>query len=290
MFHDPVLVSVDVDSLDLYLGLYGENVSESERQELVATTYRLGVLRFAELFEELGLSGVFFLVGRDLDNEEARNVVGQLVDRGHRLGNHSQTHPYELIRLPDSQAFQEIAQCHEVIERVAGVAPAIFRAPGYNMTAREYRFLSQLGYVADSSPLPSPPYLALKYGVLAFLALRGKKSRSIWGDPRGFLGPRNRYEREGLSVLPCATTRGLRLPIIGTSLSTVPEPVLRHLTREALTLSPLVLEFHAVDLMGIDDDGLPARLALQKDLRIPVSEKRRRFLGFLKRVIGEARA
>jgi len=155
------------------------------------------------------------------------------------------------------------------------------------MTSREYGILCELGYRFDSSPMPSYPYLMIKYAVLASLAVRGKKSGSIWGNPGNFLGPRRPYERNGLTVLPCATTPLLRLPVLGTTLSTAPEPLFRYML-SSLRKEPFVaLEFHAVDLMELAGDELPAPLAAQKDLHVPLARKRERFKRFLGEMAGK---
>ncbi|MBM4355014.1 MAG: hypothetical protein FJ109_14715 [Deltaproteobacteria bacterium] len=298
-----LFVSVDVDSLDLYLSLYGKggpgeagtgrgseagaSAASPASTSLAALTWELGVGRFLELFDELGISATFFTVGQDLRDVRALAVAKHAASAGHHLGNHTWSHPYHLIRLPASQAREEIFGGHEAIRTAVGVAPAIFRAPGYNMAPREYAILSELGYRFDSSPMPSFPYLLVKYAVLATLAVRGRKSGSIWGNPGNFLGPRRPYVRNGLTVLPCATTPGLRLPVLGTSLSTAPEPLFRYMLSSLRAERFAAIEFHAVDLMELAGDALPAPLAAQKDLHVPLARKRDRFGRFLGELAGK---
>jgi peptidoglycan-N-acetylglucosamine deacetylase len=272
--------TVDVDSLYLYLGLYGHRSSED--QKLVATTYQLAVRRFAELFREFSLPATFFAVGKDLAYPEAVEVAQELVAQGHHIGNHSMNHRYDLIRLERAEAREEIAGGHEAISSAVGKAPRVFRAPGYNMTRREEHLLAELGYRYDASPLPSYPYLAIKYGVLGWLAMRRRKSQSIWGSPSAFMGGREPFRRGPLTILPCAATPWLRLPIIGTSLSTAPAPLFDHFV-SSLSAMPFVgLEFHAVDLLELAGDGLPKALAAQKDLHVPLARKWERFRYLLK--------
>ncbi len=270
-----LFVSVDVDSLYLYLALYGR-AGENEAA-LVEQTYLLGVRRFLGLFAEFDLPATFFVVGRDLDHDAARTVAREAVAAGHHLGNHTLSHPYDLIRLPHRAAREEIEGGHAAIRELTGRAPAVFRAPGYNMTAREYGMLEGLGYRYDASPLPSYPYLLLKYAVMTAVRLQGRRSRSIWGNPAAFLGPREPYPRGALTVLPCAATPWLRLPIIGTSLSTAPRPLFEHFLATLRRQSFVGLEFHAVDLMALESDPLPAPLAAQKDLHVPLARKVERY-------------
>lgn len=267
--------TVDVDSLDLYLGLYG-NRAENER-ELVATTYQVAVRRFAELFQEFSLPATFFAVGRDLAYPEASDVARELVAAGHHVGNHSMHHRYDLIRLDRQAAYEEIAGGHEAVLSAVGEAPRVFRAPGYNMTRREEHILAELGYRYDASPLPSYPYLAIKYGVLSWLTLRGRKSQSIWGNPVAFMGSRQPFRRGPLMVLPCASTPWLRLPVIGTSLSTAPALLFDHFVSSLSALPFVGLEFHAVDLLELAGDGLPEALGSQRDLHVPLARKWERF-------------
>jgi len=302
-----LFVSVDVDCLDLYLSLYGRTCSDGQRIDLVEKTYSVGVARFLELFDELGLKSTFFVVGRDLDAPGARRTAMEAVAAGHSLGNHTYSHRYDLIRLPDEDAEAEIRKGHDAIAALcaqtganpavspqdllrhaasphsapAFPSPTIFRAPGYNMEEREYGLLAAIGYKYDASPLPSPPYLALKYAVMLGLLATGKRSHSIWGSPAAFVGARLPYQRRGLWVLPNASTPVLRLPVIGTSLSSAPEPLFDHML-SAISRDPFVsIEFHAVDLLELDADALPSELSSQKDLSIPVSRKRARFRKFL---------
>jgi peptidoglycan/xylan/chitin deacetylase (PgdA/CDA1 family) len=275
-----LFVSVDVDSLDLYLGLYGRD-REGDNSNFVRATYELGVRRFLELFDALGLTATFFVVGKNLYVPAAADLAREAFSKGHVLGNHTYMHSYDLIRMPELLALGEIAGGHKAVQELTGQEPFIFRAPGYNMTDREYGLLRDYHYRYDSSPLPSYPYLALKYSVMLGLKTVGRKSRSIWGNPRMFLGPRGPYVKDGITVLPCATTRFLRLPVIGTAITSLPKPLVGHLLRSLRGAGFVGLEFHAVDLMDLELDKLPAELASQKDLRIPLAVKRERIRTFL---------
>lgn len=270
-----LFVSVDVDSLYLYLGLYGRGGSDEEA--LVAATFELGMRRFLALLAEFELPATFFVVGKDLVVPEAVRVAREAVAAGHHIGNHTLNHRYDLIRLSDRAAREEIVGGHEAIVEAVGQVPRVFRAPGYNMTSREEAILAQLGYGYDASPLPSYPYLALKYGVLAWLALTGRKSQSIWGNPLAFLGGRHPVRKGPLTILPCCATPVFRLPVIGTFLSTAPALLYDYLVASLKQMPFVGLEFHAVDLMELAQDRLPGPLAAQKDLHIPLSRKWERF-------------
>ena len=269
-----------MDSLALYLSLYGKEAGPRGPQ-LARLTYETGVARFLELFAELDIPATFFVVGQDLLNEGVSIVARDIHKAGHVLGNHSWSHPYDLIRLPDGVAREEICRCHDAIRKLTRTRPRIFRAPGYNMAPREYALLAELGYRYDASPLPSYPYLAVKYAVKSVVALSGRRSRSIWGNPANFLGCREPYREGNIWVLPNAATPGLRLPVIGTTLATAPRFLVNHMLASMQKLDFVALEFHAVDLMELAGDRLPRALTSQKDLHVPVKKKRERFKSFL---------
>lgn len=278
-----LFLSVDIDSLYLYLELYGGEADEGahERRRLIEMTYEAGAARFVRFFDELGVPAVFFAVGQDLAVEGAAAVLNDAVEGGHLAGNHTFSHPYDLIRLPADKAENEIALGHKSIENATGIPPAIFRAPGYNLSRREYRMLERKGYRWDASPLPSYPYLLLKYSVMTYLLGVGRKSRSIWGNPLMALGRREPYRKGSITVLPNATTPYLRLPVIGTALSSAPDPLFTFML-DQMRKEPFVsLEFHAIDLMEFQLDALPPELGAQKDLHIPLPRKQERFRRFI---------
>lgn len=270
-----ISVSVDIDSVAHYLALYGESVDDHAARALTAQTYGDGVRRFLELFDALGVAATFFAVGQDLEVPAAAEVLRGADAAGHEIGNHTWSHPYDLIHRNPAEIRGEIVRAHDIIADVARV-PSGFRAPGYNTSAAVLDVLRDLGYRYDASPLPSWPYLAAKYAVMAGVRLRGGRSASIVGDPRMGVGRARPWEDQGLLRIPCAVTRWTRLPVIGTSLVALPGPVRRYLVREAARRPFVSLELHAVDLMDVAGDRLPPALARQADLTIPWEEKRAR--------------
>ena len=82
-------INVDIDSLHLYYRIHG--LDEARATNAV---WEKGVVRFAELFDELGVKATFFVVSSDLERwPVAREIAQKLVADGHELGSHSHTHP-----------------------------------------------------------------------------------------------------------------------------------------------------------------------------------------------------
>ena len=150
--------------------------------------------------------------------------------------------------------------------------------------------LAARGYRYDSSIFPSWPYYLAKAGVLGAMALLGRRSRSVMVDPRMLLAPPTPYRpgrspfvrgQSTLVELPIGTTPGLRLPAIGSwapgvSLLTSPTAVRARLLESMRKRRFFNLELHGIDLIGAEEDGIPAELvAKQPDLRVPLLTKQR---------------
>lgn len=263
-------VSVDVDPLRCYHAIHGLPEVPARARDLV---FQRAVPRFVDLFARHGVAATFFIVGSDLQSPELRSMARDLVRAGHELGNHSETHPYDLVARAPTAMHGEIARTHDRLGELLGHAPAGFRAPGYNVTPGLFAALAEHGYRYDSSMFPSPPYYLAKVGVMAQLRLRGQQSRSYIGDPRQLAAPADPYQasvsapwdeaRDGapsLCELPITVTPLVRLPVIGTTLLMAPRPLRRALLWSTLGRPLFNLELHGIELLDAVQDDVPAEL------------------------------
>ncbi len=262
-------INVDIDSLHLYYRIHG--LDEARATNAV---WEKGVVRFAELFDELGVKATFFVVSSDLERwPVAREIAQKLVADGHELGSHSHTHPYDLVRLEDAAVARELERSFELLSEVRGSPVAGFRAPGYTMTPRVLAMLRQAGYTYDSSIFPCPPYYLAKLAVLGGMLLRGRKSHSIVGPPSVMWESRLPSLKDGLVELPVTVLPGVRFPVIGTSLLMLKQYGFRAI-RPLLKGVPFVnLELHGIDLCDLAEDQIDPVLLKQPDLRVPLQTK-----------------
>lgn len=81
-----------------------------------------------ELFDRLGVKVTFFVKGNLADTH--RDLAARMLERGHTLANHTQTHPSGSFwcSLP-GRVGAEIDGCNRVLTELTGVAPRWFRAP-----------------------------------------------------------------------------------------------------------------------------------------------------------------
>lgn len=71
----------------------------------------------------------FFLVGKNVETPEGRQLVQRIVDRGHFIGNHSYSHTVPLGRCDKATAVDEIARAQEALAG-CGITATHFRPFG----------------------------------------------------------------------------------------------------------------------------------------------------------------
>ncbi len=269
-------ISVDLDEVHNYYAIHGMG----EPKGAPTTVYDLAVPRLRALAKALAVPLTLFAVGSDLDRGASARSLREAVREGHAVGNHSQSHLYDLTRRDRATIAREIDEGTTSIERATGVRPRGFRAPGYTITDEVFSLLPGLGYRWDSSVFPCPAYMAVKDLAIASYALRGRPSRSVVDTPAVLTAPTRPYRvgtpywrrGDGLLELPIQVTRGLRLPYIGTSVMLAGPDRARFLTRGVVG-EPLVnLELHGLDVLDAQD-GLEELARTQRDLVITRDRK-----------------
>ena len=107
--------------------------------------------RLLDLLKQENVKATFFLIGDRA--EKLPELTRRIADEGHEIGNHSTTHS-RLPELPDEAAVRaEITHCQEVLERLSGQRPVIFRAPFIAHDDRLWKILSEAGLPSISASL-----------------------------------------------------------------------------------------------------------------------------------------
>ena len=272
-------VSVDLDDLGCYYAVHGV---EGDAPRLALVHW---LPRFLRLFEALRIQATFFVIGRDLeadleDGGRGADVLRSALAAGHELGSHSWAHAYDMSAWDEARVLADLRRCDELLRSI-GASPCGFRAPGYTHSEAMLRAVAAVGYRYDSSCLPSPAYYVGKVGVMAAMAVSGRRSSSQLRGVRSFLGPRAPHRRSDVPLveLPMSVTPRLRLPLIGTTLLGGPDWLRRRLTATARGLPHLHLELHGVDLADAAPDGIEVPLP---ELTSPLATREARLIGLLR--------
>lgn len=294
-------VTIDVDSLRLYREIHGLPPAAPGADDPI---YTLALARFFELVTEAKTPPTLFLVGADAPR--FASAFAPLVEARGELASHSFAHDYHLSRRSDAEIRADLEAAHAALAPLAPTGTISgFRAPGYNTSGALLRAVRDLGYRYDSSLLPSPLYFAARAAAIGAYAVLQRPSRSLVGDLRAFAGslaPRAiEPERPWAAVpfapgrlveLPMACEPLTRAPLIGTSWA-LAGPALRRamLTSALARLDVVNFEMHAIDLLDASDPGVPPELArAQRDLAVPVADKREAFRALFHTLAGETEA
>lgn len=97
----------------------------------IALTYDDGpndphTLRLLEVLAKHDVKATFFLIGSFV--EQRPDIVREVVNAGHVIGNHTFTHP-NLIFVNNSDTRSEFERCTRAIEDAVGETPRLFRPP-----------------------------------------------------------------------------------------------------------------------------------------------------------------
>lgn len=83
--------------------------------------------RVLDLLDRHGARATFFCIGERVRAHP--EIAAEIARRGHRVENHTQTHPHLFACYPAPALRREILDAQETILRASGHAPRLFRAP-----------------------------------------------------------------------------------------------------------------------------------------------------------------
>ena len=220
-----VCISIDLDNYQDYQSLVGTRIEGDP-----PTFYTEALPRFLDLFDECGIQATFFAIGRDLSRSENRRILQRASERGHEVGNHSSTHPYNFRQLSREQKEKEIDDGHAAIADALGTPPVGFRTPSCEVDLEVLELLEERNYLYDSSVFPSPlMWLFMIYGKIFV-----KREHYQLGSPWAAMAPDQPYwpsdralhrrQRESsrrsgrIFEIPFSTFSPLRIPFYSTFL------------------------------------------------------------------------
>lgn len=118
-----------------------------------------------DILDEYHAKATFFMIGNRM--KKYPDIVKEVARRGNVIGNHTFTHPKNLIALDDGQVLKEINDCADISERLTGQRNHIFRPPRGIMNERLSRIIRRQGYdivfwsiCADNRQAPTPELMA----------------------------------------------------------------------------------------------------------------------------------
>jgi peptidoglycan/xylan/chitin deacetylase (PgdA/CDA1 family) len=92
-----------------------------------------------DVLEKYDIPATFFVIGSNINDETAENMK-RAVKMGCEIGNHSFTHS-QMSRMDEAQVKEEIEATSDMIEKIVGKRPVVFRPPYINVKPEMYDWI-----------------------------------------------------------------------------------------------------------------------------------------------------
>lgn len=263
----PATLSLDLDNLWSYLRTRGDG----NWREFPSFLDR-AVPRILRLLESLELRITIFVVGRDLELPQHRDIFSAIISAGHELGNHSYEHPVDFHRAAPITISDEIERTESAIEAIGGRRPLGFRGPSFRLSRTILKTLAVRGYRYDASTFPTfaGPLARAYYRTTNRLdAADNSRIGDLFGSFRDGMRQLKPYnwdvDKTIISEVPVTTFPFIRTPIHLTYINFIADYsslLARSYLATALAccrtsrIAPSLL-LHATDFIGADDSQCP---------------------------------
>lgn len=278
-----VCISIDMDNYADYQSLMDPGGDASD-----VSFYSDAVPRYLDALDEVGARATFFMIGRDGKRAEDRAALRSIAERGHEIGNHSYTHPYNFRHLPRPRKEAEIQQGDDAIADIIGERPVGFRTPSGDLDLETLSILRERGYLYDSSIIPSPLLMwAFKLYGRVFVRRADYNLGDFWAPfapPRPYLPSARKLHRPAqpdeerpahVIEIPISALPLLRVPFYATFLRMFPHRVFDWTVRAYGRKQPVLhMFFHLIDLCDLEGTCLERSLRSAPGLGVPVQRRR----------------
>lgn len=100
--------------------------------------------KLLDVLAEAGVKAVFFMVGSQAKKHP--NLVRQVAQQGHQIGNHSWSHPWMIVHSTQAMV-TETKRCQDILADLTGQLPRLARPPYGQKDYRYYSVLKQFNLV-----------------------------------------------------------------------------------------------------------------------------------------------
>jgi peptidoglycan/xylan/chitin deacetylase (PgdA/CDA1 family) len=277
-----VCITIDLDNYREYHSLVAGGTPACDH-----SFYEDTIPRWLDLLERANVHATFFVIGKDAIVPAHRPFIRAIAERGHEVGNHSFSHPYNFRRLSNAEKLSEIDDAGAAIADVTGEHPVGFRVPSSDVDLDTLRLLAERGYLYESSVFPSP----LMWAFMLYGKLFVRRGDYQLGEAAAVLAPRQPYFPSSNHIHRRARPAEPSLPILEIPVSVVPlarvpfySTLLRRLGTRFFSLllhaygtDQRVLNaiFHLIELSDVDGTPLGAAYRRMPGLSVamPIRER-----------------
>ncbi|MDX2245499.1 MAG: polysaccharide deacetylase family protein [Bacteroidia bacterium] len=285
-------LSLDLDDQWTYMKTHGDPGWES-----YPSYHSYAVPRILDFLDAHNTKITFFIVAQDAAFDHNKEVLAEISQRGHDIGNHTFHHDPWLHIYSEKEINDELALAEEHIQRVTGVRPVGFRGPGFSFSKNVLRVLAKRGYKYDASTLPNilNPLARAYFLSTSKLSKEEREQRKglfgTWKDGFRPLKPYKwTFDNMQLTEIPVTTMPVFKVPIHASYvlyLSTFNYHLGIAFFRFAIAMCKLTgtapsILLHPLDFIGYDDTPdlafFPA-MRVNSDLKLRVMHEMFRILG-----------
>lgn len=148
-------LSLTVDVEEWYHGLWPGSdkiVSEYYGHDVPKGTFIEPLQRLLEIFEKHRVRSTFFVLGETA--EFSPEMVETIYDLGHEIASHSYLHR-DLTKISSTELEKSEKENRHLLGKITGETPKGFRAPLFKINSEIISLLRKVGYLYDSSVIPS---------------------------------------------------------------------------------------------------------------------------------------
>ena len=143
-------ISLDLDNQWAYMKVHGD-----EGWDKYPSYFDKFLPHGLKMLKKYNLDTTFFIVGRDADDEKNKDVLKEITNHNHEVGNHSYNHEAWFHLYADDEIYKELNDTESAIEKVTGAIPRGFRGPGFSRSKSLFKILKEKEYLYDASSLPT---------------------------------------------------------------------------------------------------------------------------------------
>lgn len=146
-------LSVDVEGWHHYLWRsLKETASKYSNERFYDQSVFQPLQKILSVFEEYGVISTFFVVGEIV--KSFPEVIEKIHDAGHEIASHGYSH-VQLTEMSKDDFEKREKMNMNLLAKIAGKQPRGFRAPMFGINENVVNSLERIGYVYDSSVIPS---------------------------------------------------------------------------------------------------------------------------------------
>lgn len=195
--------------------------------------------RLFDMIERIGLRPTFFLTGRFA--EDYGEFVQEMIHRGYEIGSHGLNHGLDYEENFGKRTSYEkqkklLTESTEIIARVSGAVPRLFRAPNLEISKVTFDVLRELHYQIDSSI--AVRRFGLGFGRINHIHHALKPNMTYWID------------KSLLEIPPSAYIFPLNMRLLRLFGNTIAGGIVDRIVREA---NALVFYVHPAEFLAKDE-------------------------------------